>query len=119
MKKLFTLSAILLAGLMAQAQCETKVDHSRVIVGNVTPTTEVYDGLFEAKYRLQEGQIALVAGQPCSAAYYTVYDEEYRVVIACGVFSKLKAGEVEIVKVGRPAEKCRVVFSETPLIASK
>ena len=119
MKRIFTLSTLLLAGFFAQAQCQTKVDHSRVVVGNATPTAEVYDGLFEAKYRLQEGQIALVAGQPCTAAYYAVYDEEYRVVIACGVFSKLKAGEVEIVKVGRPAEKCHVVVSVSPSIVKQ
>ena len=117
MKRIFTLSIFLLAGIFAQAQCQTKVDHSRVIVGNVTPTAEVYDGLFEAKYRLQDNQIALVAGQNCTAAYYAIYDEDYRLII-CGKVAKIKAGEYDIIKVGRPAEKCHVFFSQTPLIAS-
>lgn len=115
MKRIFTLSAFLLAGLLAQAQCQTNVDHSRVIVGNITPTAEVYDGLFEAKYRLQDNQIALVAGQPCTAAYYVIYDSCGR-VLRCGKVAMLKAGQVEYVKTGQPAEKCRVELSVTPYI---
>lgn len=121
MKKLFTLS-FLLFSLAASAQvCRTPAtDHSRVIIGATDSlSTAVKAGLFNARFDVQRNEIALVAGQPCTAAYYAVYDEDYRVVIACGVFTKLKAGEVEIVKVGRPAEKCRVVVSGSKSVAKQ
>lgn len=118
MKRIFTLSFFILAGLMASAQCQTQVDHSRVIIGGSLHTSPaVFAGLFNARFEVQRNEIALIAGQPCISAYYAIYDEDYR-LIACGKVVKVKAGEYDIVKVGRPAEKCRVVFSSTPLIAS-
>lgn len=119
MKKIFTLSALLLSFLAVSAQdcMKTSVDHSRVIVGgSAKPSKAVYCGLFNARFDLGQNEIALIAGQPCTQAYYIVYDEEYR-FIACGTASMIKEGEVKIVKVDRPADKCRVVLSVTPFIA--
>lgn len=120
MKRIFTLSAFLLSCLFASAQvCETRTDNSRVIVGlTEVNSPAVHAGLHNARFDVQSNQIALVAGHPCVSAYYAIYDENYR-LITCGVFSKMRAGEIEIVKVGRPADKCRVVVSGSPLIAQK
>lgn len=118
MKKLFTLSFLLLS-LAASAQvCRTpSVDHSRVIIGATDSlSTAVKAGLFNARFEVQRYEIAIIAGQPCIQAYYAVYDEDYR-LITCGKVAKIKEGEYDIVKVGRPPEKCRVVLSVTPFIA--
>lgn len=104
---------------MAQAQvCRTpQVDHSRVIIGATDSlSTAVKAGLFNARFDVNRNEIAIIAGQPCIQAYYAVYDEDYR-LITCGKVAKVKAGEYDIVKVGRPAEKCHVTFSSDPLIA--
>lgn len=118
MKKLFTLSFILLALSASSQVCRTPaMDHSRVIVGGSLHTSHaVFAGLFNARFEVQRNEIALIAGQPCISAYYAIYDEDYR-LITCGKVAKVKAGEYDIVKVGRPADRCRVVFSSTSLIA--
>ena len=121
MKTICTLSFLLLSCMAASAQvCRApQVDHSRVIIGGSTHTSNaVFAGLFNARFEVQRNEIAFIAGQPCISAYYAVYDENYR-LIACGKVAILKEGGVQIVKVGRPAEKCRVSFSSSPLIAAK
>lgn len=120
MKKLFTLSFLLLALSASSQVCRTPaVDHSRVIIGVSTHTSpSVFAGLFNARFNVQRNEIAFIAGRPCISAYYAVYDEDYR-LITCGKVAILNEGGVQIVKVGRPAEKCRVVFSLTPLIAAR
>lgn len=118
MKKIFTLSILLLSFLAVSAQdCrKNSVDHSRVIVGTTgKPSAALKAGLFNARFDLQANEIALIAGKPCTQAYYAVYDENYR-FITCGTASMIKEGEVKIVKVDRPADKCRVVLSVSPYI---
>jgi len=120
MKKLFTLSFLFLAITASAQVCRTpQIDHSRVIIGGSAHTSPaVFAGLFNARFDVQRNEIALIAGQPCISAYYVIYDEDYR-LITCGKVAILDEGEVKIVKVGRPAEKCRLVFSSAPLIAAK
>lgn len=120
MKTIITLSFLLLALSASSQVCRTpQVDHSRVIIGGSLHTSPaVFAGLFNARFEVQRNEIALIAGQPCVQAYYAVYDEDYR-LITCGKVAKVKAGEYDIVKVGRLAEKCRVVFSVSPLFTSK
>lgn len=118
MKTIITLSFLLLAMTAGAQVCRTTAtDHSRVIIGATgKPSAALIAGLFNARFDLGQNEIALIAGHPCVQAYYAVYDEDYH-FITCGAVAKVKEGEYDIVKVGRPAEKCHVMLSVTPFIA--
>lgn len=117
MKKLFTLSALILSCLLAQAQVKT--DCSRVIVGAVTTISpDLAKGLKQARYKLGNYQIALISSKPFTSCYYTIYDLSGR-VICSGPFMKRHAGEVQYFNIGVLANECRVEVREKQIISTR
>lgn len=117
MKKLFTLTIVLLSCLLAGAQVKT--DCSRVIVGAVsTVSPDLAKGLKQARYKVGNYQVALVSARPFTSCYYIIYNATGEIV-SSGRFVKRYAGEYEIKNVSVLASDCRVQLSDRPIVVAK
>lgn len=111
MKKLFTLSFLLMA-LTAGAQNKPK--ESAIVIGTTSFTPAVSDFVYRAYLTTKPGQVALVAGKANVKVYYTILSPDNKVV-ATDVFRENKAGAFKLINLGGN----HITFSSTPLIAAR
>lgn len=110
MKKIFTLSLLLLA-MTAVAQTQKE---SAVVIGTTTLAPKHYDFIYKAYWSTQPNQVALVAGKANVRIYYALVNPAGKIVTT-GKYQGEAEGDTQVITLGDN----RIVFSSTPLIATR
>lgn len=120
MKMILLTSIILVAAFASKAQVvKSGCNDQIIIIGIADRVSEaVADGLLSAHLQRTSNQVVLVAGKPLTSTYYAIADQRGQ-LLRTGKFTKLNAGEYQVLDLGTKPEEYQITFSTTPLLAGK